>query len=99
MKDEFPIPDPPTAKERRMARYHITIRNRIHNGPLHTVLSDNARIRKTGQRKSAQPFDPFKDMPTYADKYKPKARELPDFSPRTRTYRKLQPSTCMWRDN
>ena len=85
MGEDFPVASAPTRREKAIVFFSKTIRNRMHNGPLHTVLGDKARVSKEPGAGKAKGFDPFGDLPTYSQKYKRPLRELPLFN--TRTYR------------
>lgn len=74
-------------QEVQVARHFRNIRDRLHRGPLHTVLSDKARIGKDRQSKLTKEFDPFSDMPTYSQRYKQAQHDLPRFN--TRIYREF----------
>ncbi|KAK3063756.1 hypothetical protein LTS18_012995 [Coniosporium uncinatum] len=70
-----------------VARFR-SLRDRVRNGPLYTVLDENAKVHK--KRKSApataiaktSSFDPFTGMPTYTDRYVRKPRKLPNLHTR-----------------
>jgi len=83
-------PGPPKFRPSELAavaRFR-SLRDRIRNGPLYTVLDENARVSK--KRKSAPTttvakiasFDPFTGMPTYTDRYVRKPRKLPNLHTR-----------------
>lgn len=84
-----PLPPKPLTKDERaqVARFR-SLRDRIHEGPLYTVLGDNARVGKTTTPAAAQ-FDPFEGMPTYSQKYTKRRRKLPKLD--TRPYGKPNP--------
>lgn len=78
-----PIAEPPSAEEKRIVHHYRTLRARIHDGPLYTVLGDNVRISKTGRHSPpAAHFDPFEGQPTYTQRYKRKRNTLPRLSTR-----------------
>jgi len=56
----------------QVARYR-SLRDRVHEGPLYTVLGDNVRVGKHGNVQ----IDPFEGMPTYGMKYMKKPRKIP----------------------
>ena len=67
-------PIPLTRTERlHVARYRA-FRDRVHEGPLYTVLGDHHRV---GRR-----ADAFDGMPTYTQKYRKKIRRLPKLDTR-----------------
>lgn len=67
-----------TTFERAQVNHYRAIRQQIHDGPLHAVLGENARVGKSRKREAAT-FNPFEGMPTYTQKYKTTLRELPRF--------------------
>ncbi|KAF2473127.1 uncharacterized protein BDR25DRAFT_282396 [Lindgomyces ingoldianus] len=81
-KTSNPPPPPPTAAEKAMHQRLVTLRDRIHDGPLYTVLGDGM---KTGlKRKAEDPapteaslFNPFTDNLTYSAKYMKVRRRIP----------------------
>lgn len=77
-----PLPPTPLTKEERahIARFRA-LRDRIHEGPLYTVLGDNARVGKSTTPAAAQ-YDPFEGMPTYSQKYTKRRRKLPKLDTR-----------------
>lgn len=76
-----PPPKPLTRTERLQVAHYRSFRDRIHEGPLYSVLGDNVRVGKHGASAAAQ-FDPFEGMPTYSMKYKKKRRRLPKLDTR-----------------
>lgn len=86
-RKEIPLPKPRLASktERAAVERYRAVRRRIHEGPLYTVLGDSVRVGKASAKRAAE-FNPFEDMPTYTQKYKPPSRKLPKFD--TRKYRK-----------
>ncbi|OCL10013.1 hypothetical protein AOQ84DRAFT_353741 [Glonium stellatum] len=52
------------------------LRDRIHEGPLYTILGDTVRVGKAGPPPAAL-FDPFLGMPTYTQKYMKQRRKIP----------------------
>ncbi|SLM34115.1 DNA-directed RNA polymerase III, subunit Rpc31 [Lasallia pustulata] len=79
-----PLPPHPLTKGERahIARFR-SLRDRIHEGPLYTVLGDNARVGKpTKTAAAAAQFDPFEGMPTYSHKYTKRRRKLPKLDTR-----------------
>ncbi|MCJ1437007.1 hypothetical protein MMC27_006390 [Xylographa pallens] len=79
------LPPKPLTKDERLqvARFR-SLRDRIHEGPLYTVLGDNVRISKTEGRANtaAAQFDPFEGMPTYSQRYARKRRKIPKLDTR-----------------
>ncbi|TKA79092.1 hypothetical protein B0A49_01219 [Cryomyces minteri] len=73
-KLEPPLAAPPRRLERAQVARYRTLRDRIHEGPLYTVLGHNVRVGKTGGRTQVDPFD---GMPTYTQKYKRQRRKIP----------------------
>lgn len=51
-----------------MARYRA-FRDRVHQGPLYTVLGD--------RHQAGNQADPFESMPTYTQKYRKQTRKIP----------------------
>lgn len=80
-----PVARAPTEKERTQVARYRALRDRIHEGPLYTILGDNVRVGKTGTPAAAH-FDPFEGMPTYTQKYKRQRRRIPRLD--TRPYGK-----------
>ncbi|KAI9875563.1 MAG: hypothetical protein M1830_008332 [Pleopsidium flavum] len=80
-KYDPPLPKPLTRTERLQVAHYRTFRDRMHEGPLYSVLGDNVRVGKHGASAAAQ-FDPFEGMPTYSMKYKKKRRRLPKLDAR-----------------
>ena len=84
------MPPKPLSKDERIQIARLrTLRDRIHEGPLYTVLGNDARVAKNGDKGSsaAAQFDPFEGMPTYSQRYTRKKRKLPKLD--TRPYGKL----------
>jgi DNA-directed RNA polymerase III subunit RPC7 len=78
-----PLAEPPSADEKRAVHHYRTLRARIHDGPLYSVIGDNVRVSKSGRRSPpAAHFDPFEGQPTYTQRYKRKKNTLPDLSKR-----------------
>lgn len=75
-----PIPPPIAPPGRRSEKAQVTryraLRDRIHEGPLYTILGDTVRVGKSGPP-SAALFDPFLGMPTYTQKYMKQRRKIP----------------------
>lgn len=80
-KYDPPPPKPLTRTERLQIAHYRSFRDRVHEGPLYSVLGDNVRVGKQGTSVAAQ-FDPFEGMPTYSMKYKKKRRRLPKLDTR-----------------
>ncbi|KAI9793657.1 MAG: hypothetical protein M1816_007552 [Peltula sp. TS41687] len=80
---EQPKPTPLSRTERLQVGRYRAFRDRVHEGPLYTVLGDNHRVAKQGSshggsnNNSALLVDPFEGMPTYSQKYRKKTRRLP----------------------
>ena len=74
-------PKPLTDAEKEAVEFQRSFRERARNGPLYTILDDNARVRKPGDRVAAS-FDPFNGMPKYSSRYMKKKRTLPDLTTR-----------------
>ncbi|MCJ1338604.1 hypothetical protein MMC09_003893 [Bachmanniomyces sp. S44760] len=64
----------------QIAKFRL-FRDRIHEGPLYTVLGDDARVGKH-QSWAAASSDPFEGMPTYSQKYARKRRRVPKLDTR-----------------
>jgi len=78
-----PIAEPPSADEKRVVHHYRTLRARIHDGPLYSVIGDNVRVSKSGRKSPlAAHFDPFEGQPTYTQRYKRKKNTLPNLSTR-----------------
>ncbi|KAF2145035.1 uncharacterized protein K452DRAFT_356370 [Aplosporella prunicola CBS 121167] len=71
-----PIAPPPRRPERSAVARYRALRERIHEGPLYTVLGDTARVSKSRPGATAV-VDPFEGMPTYSQKYKKQRRKIP----------------------
>ena len=78
---------PLTKTERQQIGHYRNLRARVHEGPLYTILGDNARVGKTQASSVAAQRDPFEGMPRYSDKYKKKTRRIPRLD--TRPYGEL----------
>lgn len=73
-----PIAPPPRRDEKIAVARYRALRERIHEGPLYTVLGDHSRVSKRGAAaSSAVVLDPFEGMPTYGQKYKKQRRKIP----------------------
>ncbi|KAB2576554.1 hypothetical protein DBV05_g4820 [Lasiodiplodia theobromae] len=73
-----PIAPPPRRDEKIAVARYRALRERIHEGPLYTVLGDHSRVSKRGAvASSAVVVDPFEGMPTYGQKYKKQRRKIP----------------------
>ncbi|KAI9673857.1 MAG: hypothetical protein M1817_002063 [Caeruleum heppii] len=70
------IQRPLSRKEKRHVAFYRSFRDRIHEGPLYTVLGDNHQGVKYGTPAAAL-VDPFEGMPTFTQKYKRKVRKVP----------------------
>ena len=84
-------PKPLTKDERMQVARFRSLRDRIHEGPLYTVLGENVRVGKTGNTAAAH-FDPFEGMPTYSQRYTRKRRRIPKLD--TRPYGAPYPNHC-----
>ncbi|OCK79343.1 hypothetical protein K432DRAFT_383143 [Lepidopterella palustris CBS 459.81] len=82
----FPPLHPPSApparrNEKIAVQRYRALRDRIHEGPLYTLLGDSARVTKGGLVKGGPPpaalFDPFLGTPTYSQKYQKQRRRIP----------------------
>ena len=73
------LPKPLTKDERIQVAQFRSLRHRIHDGPFYTVLGDNVRVGKAGEKGKniAAHFDPFEGMPTYSQRYTRKKRRIP----------------------
>lgn len=80
---DIPPTRPPTYNEKLQVECFRSLRKRIHDGPLYTVLGDDMKVGKQQLSRGAR-FNPFTGMPTYAQKYKRLSRRYANFS--TRTY-------------
>jgi len=83
-KYEVTRPKPLTKDQRIQVARFRSLRDRIHEGPLYTVLGDNVRIGKSEGRANtaAARFDPFEGMPTYSQRYARKRRKIPKLDTR-----------------
>ncbi|KAI9866345.1 MAG: hypothetical protein M1813_001467 [Trichoglossum hirsutum] len=71
-----PVPTPLTRPERLQVSLYRHLRDRIHEGPLYTVLGDSHRIGHKGASGAGQ-INPFEGVPTYSMRYMKKKRKLP----------------------
>lgn len=73
----------PLSKEEKsqVAKYRA-LRNRIHEGPLYTVLGENVRVKKqTGYGTSSRMVtDPFEGVETWSQRYTRRKRRLPQLN-------------------
>ncbi|MCJ1485157.1 hypothetical protein MMC06_005330 [Schaereria dolodes] len=74
-------PKPLSKDERLQVARFRSLRDRIHAGPLYTVLGDNVRVGKPGNTAAAH-FDPFEGMQTYSQRYTAKRRRIPKLDTR-----------------
>lgn len=86
----LPVAATSTRVERNQIAHYRRLRNRMHEGPLYTVLGDNVRVHKP-RGSSGAGFDPFEGMPTYTQKYRRQRRKLPKLD--TRPYSELSQDT------
>lgn len=87
-KYKVTTPKPPTETETiQIARFRA-LRESIHNGPLYTILGENVRVTKPGEKpnKPAASFNAFEGMPKYSQRYTKKSRMIPKLD--TRPYGK-----------
>ncbi len=63
-----------TRRERLQVARYRAFRDRVHEGPLYTVLSETKQAGKQA--------DPFEGMPTYTQKYQKRTRRLPKLDTR-----------------
>ncbi|KAI9825081.1 MAG: hypothetical protein M1832_001401 [Thelocarpon impressellum] len=70
------VPKPLSRYERLQVAHYRSLRDRVHEGPLYTILGDESRVTKPGAPTSTM-IDPFEGMPTYAQKYRKKTRRMP----------------------
>lgn len=73
---EQPKPTPLNRTERLQVGRYRAFRDRVHEGPLYTILGDSHRVGKQGGSGTAL-VNPFEGMPTYSQKYRKKTRKLP----------------------
>ena len=80
---EYKVPTarPLTAREKDQFAKFRSLRDSIHNGPLYTVLGDNVRVGKSGNKPAAS-FNPFEGMPKYSQRYTKKRRTIPKLDTR-----------------
>lgn len=78
---KVPAARPLTAKEKDQIAKFRKLRDSIHNGPLYTVLGDNIRVGKSGNKPAAS-FNPFEGMPKYSQRYTKKRRTIPKLDTR-----------------
>lgn len=78
---KVPAARPLTAKEKDQIARFRRLRDSIHNGPLYTVLGDNVRVGKSGNKPAAS-FNPFEGMPKYSQRYTKKRRTIPKLDTR-----------------
>jgi DNA-directed RNA polymerase III subunit RPC7 len=82
-----PQAPPPNDDEAAMLKYHIDVRERIHEGPFYTILNDGM---KNGLKRRANDpapteaslFNPFTDNQTYTSKYLKVRRRIPKLDTR-----------------
>jgi len=77
-------PRPLTVKEKIQIAHFRSLRESIHNGPLYTILGENLRVTKPGDRpnKPAASFNAFEGMPKYSQRYTKKRRMIPKLDTR-----------------
>lgn len=83
---EIPIPSSLSRHERIQISRLRSFRDRVHEGPLYTILGDGYRAGKQ-RRSGPAEFDPFDGMPSYSIKYRKAKRKVPKLD--TRPYSKL----------
>ncbi|KAF2177757.1 hypothetical protein K469DRAFT_696378 [Zopfia rhizophila CBS 207.26] len=86
-KQPPPRQPPPTDDEKILCQRYRALRDRIHDGPLYTVLGDG--IKAGEKRKADGPpptaealFDPFTGTETYSAKYRKVRRRMPKLDTR-----------------
>lgn len=72
-----PMAPPPRRNERTAVARYRALRERIHEGPLYTVLGDSSRVTKNRGTQTTAQSNPFESMPTYTQKYKKQRRTIP----------------------
>ncbi|ORY14249.1 DNA-directed RNA polymerase III, subunit Rpc31 [Clohesyomyces aquaticus] len=75
-------PPPPTSDESATHHRLVTLRDRIHDGPLYTILGDGMETGLKRRQQDAAPteaalFNPFTDNLTYSAKYMKVRRRIP----------------------
>jgi hypothetical protein len=85
-----PVPTPPTEREKRIVAFQKDITAKRRDGPFYTKPMTNSdpthpfkvfdEDQENQRYKQDKQTDPFTGVPTWSEKYKPKARELPEFS-------------------
>lgn len=78
---KVPTPKPLSEIERIQVARFRSLRESIHNGPLYTILGDNVRVGKPGDKPAAS-FNPFSSMPKYSSRYTKKKRMIPKLDTR-----------------
>ena len=78
---KLPTSKPLTDDEKTQVARFRSLRKSIHDGPLYTILGDNVRVGKTGD-KAAASFNPFEGMPKYSSRYTKKRRMIPKLDTR-----------------
>ena len=91
--EKTPRPNPPRRNEKiQVARYR-TLRDRIHDGPIYTVLGHGVRVGKA-LPPAAATFNPFEDQPTYSSqKFRKHRHKLPQLHTRPYGKSELRPTT------
>lgn len=83
-----PQAPPPTLHEKICCQRYCALRDRIHEGPLYTVLDDNVKtVKKRKERGSPPPepgavMDPFTGTETYSSRYMKKKKTMPKLDAR-----------------
>ena len=77
-------PERPDKNEKIQVTHYRNFRQRIHGGPMHSVLGHKHRVSKSDWRadRSAAHFDAFEGMETWSQKYAPKKQRMPKLNER-----------------
>ncbi|KAK8201136.1 DNA-directed RNA polymerase III, subunit Rpc31 [Phyllosticta paracitricarpa] len=89
-----PMAPPPRRNEKAAVARYRALRERIHEGPLYTVLGDTSRVTKNRGTQTTDQSNPFESMPTYTQKYKKQRRTIPRLD--TRPYVESFFPTELW---
>ncbi|KAI9660117.1 MAG: hypothetical protein M1821_001469 [Bathelium mastoideum] len=80
--EETPRPNPPRRNERIAVARYRTLRDRIRDGPLYTILGHGVRVGKAPPPVAAT-FDPFGGQPTYSSqRFRKHRRRIPQLHTR-----------------
>ncbi|KAL9631300.1 MAG: hypothetical protein Q9164_005970 [Protoblastenia rupestris] len=77
-----PYPKPLTEAEKRSIYHFRHLRDSIHNGPLYTVLGDDARVSKAGATTAKATLNAFEGMRRYSQRYTKRKRAIPKLDTR-----------------